>query len=77
MFYATADIDECNGTLTNMCDIDAACVNENGGFKCKCNAGFVGDGITCNDPKNKAIMKVGHSLTPSGEVWHYNNGRFP
>ena len=40
------DINEClrdNGG----CDQDAQCINFDGGFRCVCDAGFSGDGYSC------------------------------
>ena len=40
-----ADINEC---LTEMpCDGNATCADLLGSFSCTCNAGFTGDGVTC------------------------------
>ena len=32
---------------TNNCSNDATCTNQPGAFSCLCNAGFVGNGVTC------------------------------
>lgn len=40
------DIDECEIGAHN-CDMHAACFNVPGSFKCRCQAGWVGDGIKC------------------------------
>ncbi|NUP07549.1 MAG: hypothetical protein HOW73_15990 [Polyangiaceae bacterium] len=42
-----ADIDECAGGLDD-CSADATCLNDEGGFTCTCNDGFVGDGVDCS-----------------------------
>ena len=39
-------INEC---LDSPCDANAECTDTNGSFKCKCNEGFEGDGLTCED----------------------------
>lgn len=39
------DIDECSGT--NICDVNADCYNELGGYSCRCRSGFVGNGYAC------------------------------
>jgi len=41
---ACDDIDECAQVV---CDANAACANTDGSFACTCNAGFRGDGLTC------------------------------
>lgn len=60
-------MNECE-SYAGACDVDASCVNENGGYNCKCNAGFIGDGLSCTDPNNQAILKIGRNLAPQGEV---------
>jgi len=48
------DEDECIlGTHT--CDDNAACTNIPGGFTCKCNQGYSGDGMTCTGINNDAV----------------------
>lgn len=44
------DIDECSGT--NICDENAECTNEPGGYTCRCRHGFTGNGHQCqsNEP---------------------------
>ena len=39
---------ECNKGINN-CDEEATYLNTLGGFKCMCNAGFSGTGVTCED----------------------------
>ena len=43
------DIDECADPAANDCDANAACTNTDGGFTCKCDKGYAGDGVTCAD----------------------------
>ena len=40
------DIDEC-ATNTDNCDENALCTDTIGSFTCACNAGFSGNGVTC------------------------------
>ena len=40
----TVDIDEC---VSNPCHPNATCTNENGTFTCECDAGYEGNGFTC------------------------------
>ena len=41
-----ADIDECK-TNRNNCHVKAMCNNTIGSFKCVCNDGYWGNGVTC------------------------------
>ena len=40
----TTTTDECN-----KCHLQATCSNTDDGFDCKCNSGFLGNGIDCTD----------------------------
>lgn len=40
------DVDECEMGAHN-CDINAACVNTPGAFRCSCQEGWVGSGVNC------------------------------
>jgi len=40
------DIDECS-TNNGGCNIQANCTNTIGSRECKCNQGYLGDGINC------------------------------
>ncbi|XP_030580184.1 fibrillin-2-like isoform X2 [Archocentrus centrarchus] len=42
------DIDECEKG-SHKCDMNAACINIPGSFKCRCRDGWVGDGFKCVD----------------------------
>ncbi|PKN56891.1 MAG: hypothetical protein CVU56_13695 [Deltaproteobacteria bacterium HGW-Deltaproteobacteria-14] len=53
------DVDEC-ALGTHGCHADATCTNTPGGFTCACDAGFVGDGLTCT-----AFTKAGWTATAS------------
>lgn len=39
------DIDECSNI--NICDENANCINELGGYSCRCRNGYVGNGYIC------------------------------
>lgn len=43
---ACVDIDEC-ATNANICDQNADCFNQLGGYSCQCREGFRGNGYTC------------------------------
>ncbi|PFX12031.1 Aggrecan core protein [Stylophora pistillata] len=46
-FTCKKDLDECENEL-NYCHKQATCTNERGSYKCKCNAGYLGDGFQCS-----------------------------
>ena len=41
------DIDECFLDLDN-CGNNTQCINTDGSFICKCNVGYIGNGVVCN-----------------------------
>ena len=41
------DIDECSSAEGHMCDSNADCTNTLGSYDCVCDAGFSGDGYSC------------------------------
>nr|XP_058945608.1 uromodulin-like [Pocillopora verrucosa] len=46
----TGDMDECKSDISD-CDVNANCTNTEGSYKCKCKAGYTGDGHSCSaDP---------------------------
>jgi hypothetical protein len=47
LFSECEDIDECALGLDNCCE-NARCLNTAGSFNCICEAGFVGDGVSCH-----------------------------
>ena len=52
------DEDECD---TNACGTNAYCINVVGGFDCKCNEGYAGDGYQCV-PIGKSKVVIVHSI---------------
>uniref|UniRef100_A0A182JJM2 Nidogen n=1 Tax=Anopheles atroparvus TaxID=41427 RepID=A0A182JJM2_ANOAO len=52
------DIDECSGI--NICDENAQCFNEPGGYSCRCNPGFDGNGYQCD-----RVSATGHGQPTS------------
>jgi hypothetical protein len=40
------DINECDDNTDN-CDGNATCQDTEGSFECICNAGYTGNGVTC------------------------------
>jgi hypothetical protein len=49
------DIDECSA-MTSNCDANAECENTVGSFKCTCNPGFTGNGVTCTGAYNSVNL---------------------
>ena len=41
------DMDECKSDISD-CDVNANCTNTDGSYKCKCKAGYTGDGHSCS-----------------------------
>ena len=42
-------MDECALEGVEVCDVNAQCFNEVGGFDCSCHVGFSGDGFNCGE----------------------------
>ena len=40
-------MDECKSDISD-CDVNANCTNTYGSYKCKCKAGYTGDGHSCS-----------------------------
>ena len=53
-----ADYDECKLGLNN-CHEDATCRDEDRGFTCTCNPGYIGDGVICGIPGMYCIVVYG------------------
>ena len=47
--YLYVDVDECSLENITVCDQNAVCSNEVGGFDCSCDTGFSGSGLTCGN----------------------------
>ena len=45
--FIIADINECE-IATDNCHLNATCTNNDGGFTCTCDAGFSGNGVSCD-----------------------------
>ena len=52
-----ADVNECLENNTDNCDVNAECLNTEGGYNCTCKPGFTdvnGDGTNCTGNCNVA-----------------------
>ena len=45
-YFHILGVDECALDIDS-CDANAACINLGDGFRCICNVGYSGDGLTC------------------------------
>ena len=55
-----ADMDEC-ATESPCHASNALCTNTPGSFTCACNAGYVGDGMTCYGMYNTCVLQIIHN----------------
>uniref|UniRef100_A0AC35F1W9 Uncharacterized protein n=1 Tax=Panagrolaimus sp. PS1159 TaxID=55785 RepID=A0AC35F1W9_9BILA len=58
------DINECAEGVAR-CHHDAKCLNIPGGYECKCNSNFIGDGFSCVE-LDKCQIKYGQPCSPHG-----------
>jgi cysteine-rich repeat protein len=56
-----SDVDECQEGLDN-CDANASCSNDDGGFDCTCDAGFNGNGTTCDEAPHVTKLALSGQL---------------
>ena len=75
------DVDECPAGFNAQCNENAECINTIGSFRCRCNDGYAGDGMTCvnfnecstgshNCPANSnCIDKKGHYACDCIDGW--------
>lgn len=59
------DIDECSNT--NICDENADCYNELGGYSCRCRDGFRGNGFICEGISDHANVPTQTDPTAPAE----------
>lgn len=66
------DIDECSGR--NICDENAECFNEPGGYNCRCKSGYTGNGYTCDLPSTSYYQQPqeSHDLNVQTEQYDYS-----
>ena len=57
----TVDIDECSTGLNN-CHDNAVCNDTDGSFECRCNSGYIGDGVICISECIKNIGSIASAL---------------
>lgn len=56
------DIDECSST--NVCDTNADCFNEPGGYSCRCRDGFTGNGYACESDDASIVQSSESTVQP-------------
>ena len=66
------DIDECVEKRDN-CSLNADCIDEEGGFRCECDDGYTGDGVTCSDIDE---CTVGSAKCPEYSQCVNENGKY-
>ena len=57
--YCIVDINECQSDYHG-CSSDATCVNFHGGYFCRCNDGYHGNGRSCHGENKEVITLVAH-----------------
>lgn len=63
---ACIDIDECQANA-NICDRNADCYNQLGGYSCRCRDGFHGNGYTCYPESVSATTEEQTTQNPTVE----------
>jgi len=56
--HACIDRDECTLTDCGVCDSHATCTNTFGSFTCRCDLGYIGDGLNCTLGKFIRLLTV-------------------
>ena len=64
--FLRLDINECN-EQTHNCNLDAGCINTQGSFRCGCNRGYTGDGITCVGKSDSVVC----AWTSGGTMYYW------
>ena len=70
---SSPDINECQLDIDN-CDQHATCTNTEGSYSCACNAGWTGDGFTCEGINNMFRVSF-HSILYTNP-WPLNKKSF-
>ena len=62
--YFTLDFDEC-ANESDLCHLNASCINTVGSYDCECLSGFMGDGFNCLSKSliNAAFQQLSQSHT--------------
>uniref|UniRef100_A0A1Q3FIC5 Putative low-density lipoprotein receptor n=1 Tax=Culex tarsalis TaxID=7177 RepID=A0A1Q3FIC5_CULTA len=69
------DIDECSGV--NICDENAQCINEPGGYNCVCHPGFEGNGYQCERAGSHSSTSSVIVPTPPNTYYEVDTPRVP
>ena len=66
--FWSIDINECSFS-PSVCDVNANCQNNAGSYTCSCNAGFIGDGNTCE--QGMSVLLSWHITRPAEAIFYY------
>ena len=63
----TLDIDECAANGTDLCSINAFCMDTVGSYNCTCYSGYTGDGVFCEGMQLASATTMEYLI--KGQFW--------